>query len=267
MASDGLALLDASRAAEKLADLWQRPPVPFPLGSIRSGRQLREIVRGWHGDLEPDQAEKAREMLKTERPPEDSREIELADLLRTIRGGARNIPGFFPTPPKLVDLMIDCADIGPDVRNVLEPSAGIGSIVDRLRERHPEIPNVLCIERNAQLCEVLRLKDHTFENEDFLACGVEEASIDVVLMNPPFENGQDAEHVAHAFRSLRPGGRLVAIVSEGLFYRNDQKAHAFRLLLLDHGKYVQELADAFNGPDAFVPTGVRTRLVVLDKPV
>ena len=266
MASDGFVLQDAARAAFRLADLWRRPPVPFPLGLVGSGKQLCEIMRGWDGGIETRHAEKVRELLKTERPPEDTQAAELADLLREIRGGARNIPGFFPTPPKLVDLMITCADIGPDVRSVLEPSAGIGSILDRLKERHPEIPAVVCVERVSQLCEVLQLKGYEPMNEDFLSIGTDFDAFDVVLMNPPFETGQDAVHVAHAFNALRPGGRLVAIVSEGLFYRDDRKAQAFRELLSENGQYVQELADAFNGPDAFVPTGVRTRLIVIDKP-
>lgn len=38
---------------------------------------------------------------------------------------------------------------------------------------------------------------------------------DVVLMNPPFENGADIAHIVHAHGMLASGGRLVAICANG----------------------------------------------------
>jgi len=51
---------------------------------------------------------------------------------------------------------------------------------------------------------------------------------DRVLMNPPFEKGQDIDHVRKAFDALKPGGRLVAVMSPGPFFRSDRKAAEFR---------------------------------------
>ena len=45
---------------------------------------------------------------------------------------------------------------------------------------------------------------------------------DRIIMNPPC----DAEHVQHAYSLLKPGGRLVTIMGEGVFYGQDKKAVA-----------------------------------------
>ena len=52
---------------------------------------------------------------------------------------------------------------------------------------------------------------------DFLQVTVEQISekADRVVMNPPFANGADIDHILHAFDFLRPGGRLVAICANG----------------------------------------------------
>ena len=44
---------------------------------------------------------------------------------------------------------------------------------------------------------------------------------DRVVMNPPFCRGRDLDHVRHALRFVAPGGRLVAIMSAGVAFRED----------------------------------------------
>jgi hypothetical protein len=44
------------------------------------------------------------------------------------------------------------------------------------------------------------------------------------VMNPPFANFQDIAHVRAAFNLLEPGGRSVAVMGEGVFFRQDRKA-------------------------------------------
>ena len=53
---------------------------------------------------------------------------------------------------------------------------------------------------------------------DFLQCSgdVEDLGLfDAVLMNPPFAQGADIEHITHALTMLKPGGRLVALCTNG----------------------------------------------------
>ena len=51
---------------------------------------------------------------------------------------------------------------------------------------------------------------------------------DKIIMNPPFENGQDIDHIRHAYSLLNDGGRVVCIMSEGTFYRNDKKSNGIQ---------------------------------------
>lgn len=88
---------------------------------------------------------------------------------------------------------------------------------------------------------------------------------DAVLMNPPFEDGQDGEHVQRAFQFLKPGGKLVAITGEGIFSRSDKKAKAFRDWLESVDGTSEKLPEG-SFKSAFRPTGVATRIVVVTKP-
>ena len=82
----------------------------------------------------------------------------------------------------------------------------------------------------------------------------------------PFANGLDIDHVRHAFDQLAPGGRLVAVMSEGPVFRQDRKASDFREWLDELGGESEQLPeDSFRGVEAFRETGVRTRVVWLEK--
>jgi hypothetical protein len=90
---------------------------------------------------------------------------------------------------------------------------------------------------------------------------------DRIIMNPPFSDRRDAQHVMHAYSLLKPGGRLVAIMGEGVFFGQDKKAQAFRDWLDAHGGTSEKLAEGtFMDPSLPVTTGVNARMVVIDKP-
>jgi hypothetical protein len=205
-------------------------------------------------------------LLKDESPsqdPERIREQEVAQMIAKLRG--KEIPGFFPTPEKEVDKMIDLAEIKFDDR-VLDPSAGIGSILDRvahLRNGHKN--RIEAIEINGSLREILEKKGYLLAGRDFMAQNRESDEAfrpEKILMNPPFENGQDIEHVRHAIGFLKQGGRLVAIMGEGAFFR--KRDGAFRRLLAVRNAWVSEpIQGAFK--TSFNPTGVAVRMVVINQ--
>ncbi|MCG6170236.1 methyltransferase [Leptospira sanjuanensis] len=185
-------------------------------------------------------------------------QIKIKKLEHNLIGSKH--PGFFPTPKKIITQMIDLADIKPGM-DVLEPSAGKGDIADLLDKKKY---NVDTIEKNGTLREILNLKGHTLVDWDFLEFSGKQ--YDRILMNPPFEKGQDIDHVRHAYSLLKPGGKLVAVMSEGPFFRSDNKAKNFREWLDDEGGYSEKLPDgSFKGPGSFVQTGVSTRLVMIEK--
>ena len=169
------------------------------------------------------------------------------------------IPSYFPTPRAIVDHMLAAADIKPGDR-VLEPEAGKGNIADAIRETSPEA-DLSVIEHQYNLAEILKLKDHKVIGSDFLE---HKGQYDKIVMNPPFDKGQDIDHVRHAYDQLKPGGKVVAIMSEGPFFRNDTKATKFREWLKSLGGKSEKLGDKSFG-NGERSTGVSTRLVVIEK--
>lgn len=171
-----------------------------------------------------------------------------------------NIPGYFPTPDPLIDLMIEKAEISASDR-VLEPSAGHGAICDRVK---PLCAEVKAIECNYTLAEILEAKNYLIEKpQNFLE--VEKNSLtsyEKIIMNPPFENLQDVDHVMHAFNFLKQGGRLVSIMSPSAFFRSDKKAVYFRQWFEDlAGEILDIPAGAFKAAN----TNIATKMIILNK--
>jgi hypothetical protein len=174
------------------------------------------------------------------------------------------LPGFFPTPARVIERMLELAAIEAHHR-ILEPSVGKGDIADAIRLGWPD--NFLTVvEINRSLADVLTAKGYEPVFGDFLQFGTGEV-YDRIVMNPPFERDQHMTYVRHAYSRLAPGGRVVAVMSEGPFFREDSTSIAFRSWLEQVKGYSESLPEnAFSGTDAFRRTSVRTRLVVIDKP-
>ena len=172
----------------------------------------------------------------------------------------RNIPGYFPTPRTVAEKMLELAQIEA-ARKVLEPSAGKANIADLIREYYPGA-YLSVIEINESLRQILVAKGHNLVGNNFLE---HKEQYSYIIMNPPFEDGQDSQHLRHAHDLLYPGGRVVAIMCEGTFSRSDKKAIEFRNWFESVNGYDEKLP---NG--AFLEsersTGVATRIVVIDKP-
>ena len=150
---------------------------------------------------------------------EPSEAEQKADQLRKqIKAGVQvvAVDGLYPTPPDLAARMVELADIQPGM-TVCEPSAGIGNILRAIVDAQPDAV-VTAFEVNPRLAETLnRLFPNVPTAEmDWLETRSEFAGqFDRVLMNPPFENAQDIEHIAHAVNMLKPGGRVIAICANG----------------------------------------------------
>jgi predicted RNA methylase len=183
------------------------------------------------------------------------RKQKLEDLERSFIG--TKILGYFPTPEPLARHLVELADLREGGR-VLEPSAGRGNIAEVLRATSPR-STLEVIELNHTLRELLELKGFRVVGEDFLE---HQNRYDRIVMNPPFEKFQDIEHVRHAYSLLEPGGRLVSVLSEAVFFRSEKKAEDFRAWLGEVGAFVER-----NPPDAFKASGtsVQTRTVVIQK--
>lgn len=182
-------------------------------------------------------------------------------LERSLIGNKGIGNDFFPTPKATAQRMVDEAGIEPGMK-VLEPSAGNGNIAEAIRAAgvNPDV-----VEQSSNLREILEAKGFNLAGQDFLE--VKEGGYDRIIMNPPFSNGQDAEHIQHAYSLLKPGGKLVAIAGEGVFFRNDAKATAFRDWLEETGGTSEKLPEGtFNDASLMATTGVNARMVVVEKP-
>lgn len=167
-----------------------------------------------------------------------------ADTKRKIQELTGRIPGFYPTPRHLIDVMLSNVTITTGTR-ILEPSAGAGHIVDAVMEmaqsRNLQLV-VDCIEPNYQLQNILRSKGYNLVANTIENYAESKPSLyDVVLMNPPFENYQDIEHIVLATSMLLPGGCLVAICSRGSINNSTSKPKKFQEWLEDIGAYVTDI--------------------------
>lgn len=279
----------AQRACRALADAYERGDVPDVLLGVKIATDdIRRLVRhgydssggyytivSTHKYVDTSPAGVALQaMLDAKVDPAEAADLKrrrdleakLADMRRC------NVPGFFPTPDGLADQLVECVRdrLRPDC-DVLEPSAGIGSLVEAVLRVEPKA-NVDCVERLHSAREILILKGFAVPSQSDAASHdfeTFEPSLlyDAVLMNPPFEKGLDAAHVMRAFSMLKPGGRLAAIMSPGPFIRQDRKSEVFRdWFELNGGRRLDVDPGQFRGVEAFRQTGTSCCIVVLDRP-
>lgn len=185
----------------------------------------------------------------------------IKQLERSMIGRSNDGLDFFPTPRNVVEEMINLADIRPEMK-VLEPSAGMGHIADVLKD-YGVNPDVIEISVNRR--ELLDLKGYNTVGTDFLEFNTDD-HYDRIIMNPPFSDRRDAEHIYHAYDLLNDDGVLVAIAGEGVFNGSDAKAKQFQEWLKQTNAEVINLdAGTFNDPSLPVTTGVKARIIKIDK--
>jgi predicted RNA methylase len=162
--------------------------------------------------------------------------------------------GYFPTPRPVIDRMLEAAGITFDM-SVLEPSCGQGAIVWELVKI---TPNVECYEIDPEnATEMLRHVLVPVTVGDFLSFQPTPI-FDRVLMNPPFSRQQDILHVNHAMRFLKPGGRLVSVMSASVTFRTNKLTVAFREALKAHNGTIEVLPE-----NSFVESGTSINTVIV----
>jgi hypothetical protein len=234
------------QALRAMADAIEAGNLPKILVDIKTKDNIASLVRkglegGGYYDVIPsseyaDKSEKGivlqnllEKSLSGEQIEEQKKRAEakkIKDLEETVRFST--IPGFFATPEPAIDTMLNLADI----------------------------------QRHNSLREILTAKGFNLIGDDFLE---HKGQYDRIIQNPPFEKGQDIDHVRHAYNQLKPGGRLVSIISTGPFFRSDKKSISFREWFREVGGEEHELGQAFKGAKSFRQTGVSSKIIVIDK--
>lgn len=145
----------------------------------------------------------------------------------------QEIEGYYPTPENIVDLLLAHAGALHGL-SVIDPSAGHGALV--VAARAAGAGNVDAIEVNPSLRDYLKKHGIPVVADDVFDTNFDPGNFyDVVLMNPPFENGLAIDHVKRAYSFLAPDGRLVAVVPASIGFRTDRKHAAFRSWIEEHG--------------------------------
>jgi 16S rRNA G1207 methylase RsmC len=146
---------------------------------------------------------------------------------------------------------------------VLEPSAGVGHLILAIG---PEHPHTVAVEIDPERCSFLRERFPAVKvyRDDFLGWSAYATqSFDAVVMNPPFTNNQDLQHIRRAWNMLRPGGRLVTIASPHSGFASDRMSVDFRSWLAASNAVTEELpVGTFSASGTDVPA----QLIMARKP-
>ena len=159
----------------------------------------------------------------------------------------------FTTSKELLDTLMEYADIKQD-ENVLEPSAGIGNIADKLKEY---TSNIDVCENGYSYSELLKLKGYNLIGSDFLQVN-NYNSYSKIVANPPFSDEQ--KHIRHMYNMLKNGGRLVTICSPHWSFASDKESKEFREWL---DTLTYEVIDVKEKQFEF--TNVAVKILVIDK--
>jgi hypothetical protein len=144
---------------------------------------------------------------------------------------------FFETPPAVIERMVELAPMEAGM-HALEPSAGEGAIVKELLRQGCVVTSVeFDYDRHQKLKAI---EGHEAISADFLDL-TPQPIYDRVFMNPPFSGQRDIMHVMNAYDFLKPGGKLVAVMSAGVEFSATKLAEEFRLWLDERGGRIHAL--------------------------
>ena len=181
-----------------------------------------------------------------------------------------NINGFYPTPKNLIEKMLSGLDFKM-IKNILEPSAGKGDIVDELRKKEQLYSSAYnkfsfdidCIEIDKNLQYILKGKNYRVVHNDFLTYNTMK-EYDLIIMNPIFSNGY--KHLLKALEmQQRNGGAVVCILNaETLKNPCTNDRQDLKRKLTEYNAKIEFIQDAFL--DAERKTAVEIALIKVQLP-
>lgn len=205
--------------------------------------------------------ENDRNIVSTDSDYDRAKAFYFARGKKTAKNKAAEGVDYFATPEPVGYKMVQWAGL-KDGDRVLEPSAGHGAIS---RFFSPNTDNTI-IEPSSRLAPQAQMNT---ENAKLINGYFEDLHIgnkyDAVTMNPPFGTGGKTaiEHLSKAFRHLREGGRVIALIPRGgmadkrftKWYESDEakNAHMVGEVLLPNVTFER------------AGTKVATRIVIIDK--
>lgn len=179
---------------------------------------------------------------------------------------------FFPTPKELAGKMFGWIKNPEEICTVLEPSAGKGDLAKlyvnfcnhRVRRYSCiDIDQIDMLEKDTNLIALLRGKNYRVIGDDFLQFHSFK-HYDLILMNPPFSNGD--EHLLRAIEIQKNGGQIVCLLNAETIrnpYTNRRKVLIQKLT--EYEAKIEFVKDAFK--HAQRKTDVEVAIVSINIPL
>lgn len=164
---------------------------------------------------------------------------------------------FFPTPPEVIELMLEGLNL--QNKKVWEPEGGKGDIVKALQARGAE---VIACETNMDLRKILQTICPLIGTDMLLTKSEEISHVDYIVMNPPFS--QAAAHITHAYHVAPAGCKIVALCNSETLKNTYSKSREELIGLVDTYGQAQSLGNCFATSER--QTDVEVSLIRLDKP-
>lgn len=168
---------------------------------------------------------------------------------------------YYPTPIEVIERMIEPYKEGIKKMNILEPSAGMGAILDYLSGYRVMVPKtrLFACEIDLHMKATLIGKQYKVVQEDFLNYS---GSLDfnLIIMNPPFDAG--VHHLLKAWDILREGDIVCLLNAETIRNPNSVSKLQLQVLIEQHGS-VEFLGPVFQSADR--KTNVDVAMVRLKK--
>ena len=188
--------------------------------------------------------------------PTASNESEVRQIKQTAI--EQQVWDFYPTPIDAIAKILEVAQLDPK-HLVLEPSAGSGDLASAIADFG--VNRVDCFELNPLLQEALKLQGFDILGDNFLASSPRPI-YDRILANPPFGSNGVARHTQHAFKWLKPGGRLITLAHHYQLQPSKSDLNFFDWLKSVRASFLN-LGRAFIKSDR--PTSVPIQLIAIDK--
>jgi len=166
---------------------------------------------------------------------------------------------FYPTPEYVINQMLFGLDL--EGKTILEPSAGKGNIIDKLKELNTDA-NILACESDPELANIVANKADEFIKEDFLDVTSQEIShVDLIIMNPPFS--ADEKHIIHAWETCPEGCQIISLCNWNTIDKHHFRSRKELKFVVQNNGYSEKIGQVFI--DAERKTDVELGLVRLYK--
>lgn len=159
---------------------------------------------------------------------------------------------FYPTPKNVIKKMLHpyLDDNYMSTMKILEPSAGKGDIVDYIDDKMNggwSKTKIKCIESNHDLQTILQNKHYVdLVGDDFLNYHPNEY-FDLIVMNPPFSNGE--YHLLHAWEIMKSGDIVCLLNAETINNPYSKQRQLLKTIIEDSNGIVEHYGSCFDNAE------------------